>query len=101
MEVTWESQMESANLCRSVSLSVNQMKDLFTSVEPQYPPGKGSLEEEEEEPAWAEEMVPSKSNPSYFFVDQKNFYAKGISNAFKTESRNESEMPNVCFFSTF
>ena len=51
MEVTWESQMESANLCRSVSLSVNQMKDLFTSVEPQYPPGKGSLEEEEEEPA--------------------------------------------------
>lgn len=31
--------------------------------------------------------VPSKSNPSYFFVDQKNFYAKGISNEFKTEQK--------------
>lgn len=70
--------------------------------ESQRSPGTGLLDKEEENRAWArEDIVLSKSHPSYFFVDQKNFYAKGISNEFKTQSRNESEMPNVCFFSTF
>lgn len=36
---------------------------------------------EEKKSTWGKENgVPAKSNPSYFFVDQKNFYAKGISN---------------------
>lgn len=36
--------------------------------------------EEEKSALGKENGVPEKSNPSYFFVDQKNFYAKGISN---------------------
>lgn len=36
--------------------------------------------EEEKSALGKEKGVPEKSNPSYFFVDQKNFYAKGISN---------------------
>lgn len=34
------------------------------------------------------ERVPSKSNPSYFFVDQKDFYANSISDEFKTAEMN-------------
>lgn len=107
MEMTCVTQTKSVDLCGSVSSSVKSRGGAClswwpssTQTEPQHPSGKGFLEEEKS--SWAgEERVPSKSNPSYFFVDQKNFYAKGISNEFKTESRNESEMPNVCFFSTF
>lgn len=112
------SNLDSDGLCRSDQVSwllwdsVSSSKSrggacfpwwsLSTQPECQHPPGQELLEEEEEERAWAQEdMVPSKSHPSYFFVDQKNFYAKSISNEFKTQSRNESEMPNVCFFSTF